>query len=93
MEELDEILEAEVVEEKENWFVKKKTQFVDFCKQHPDIVLTVIGGIASLAGGAMKLAASKNEYQDEVYMTDGDDVYKLPARQVRSKKMTTMKTK
>lgn len=90
---MDEIKDEVVEVEEVSWFKRKKNQFVDFCKQHPDIVLTVVGGLASLVGGAMKLVASKNEYQDEVYMTDGDDVYKLPARQVKSKKMTTVKTK
>ena len=80
----------EVVEEK-NWFGRTKDKFKTFCKEHPDIILTVLGGAASLVGGAMKLIAVKNEYSDEVYVTDGDDVYKVPARQMKSKKTVKIK--
>ena len=85
MEEEKEIIE-EVVET-EGWWTRVK----NWCGEHPDIVLTLLGGACSIVGGAMKLHAMKNEYQDEVYMTDGDSVYRLPAKSMNSKKLKTLK--
>lgn len=67
------------------WFVDQKTKVVNFCKEHPDVVWTVIGGFASLAGGCIKLYCSKTEYDDYVYtVTTDDEIYKLPAKPVKT---------
>lgn len=87
----EQIVEEVVVEEKKGWFKNKKDQFVNFCKQHPEGVLTVIGGVFGLAGAAMNLIAVKNEYKDNVYMSDGDQIYKIPAKEMNSQKVKTVK--
>lgn len=67
------------------WFVDKKNKVVKFCEDHPDVILTVIGGLASLAGGCIKLYCSKTEYEDYVYtVTTDDEIYKIPAKPVKS---------
>ena len=78
------------MEEQMNWFEDKKTKFLEFCRKHPDILLTIIGGTFSLAGAIVNYATTKNEYRDNVYMTDGDNVYKIPAKSMESKKLTTV---
>lgn len=78
-------------EKKVNWFVDKKNKFVEFCKQHPEGVLTVIGGLFTLAGGAMKIYSAAHEYEDEVYMVQNDKVYRLPAKQLQSQKVADLK--
>ena len=78
-------------EVKMNWFEDKKNKFKEFCKQHPDILLTVVGGVFTLAGACINYATTKNEYKDNVYMTDGEDVYKIPAKSMNSKKLKTVK--
>ena len=82
---------VEVVEEKKSWFKNKKDQFVAFCKDHPEGVLTVIGGLFGLAGAAMNIYAVQNEYKDNVYMSDGDQIYKVPAKEMNSRKVHTVK--
>lgn len=66
------------------WWIDKKTKVKNFCSNHPDVVLTVIGGLASLAGGALKLYANKTEYEDYLYTTVDDQVYKLPAKEMKT---------
>lgn len=78
-------------EQKKSWLQDKKDKIFDFWKTHPDIMLTVIGGFFTLAGAFVNLATTKNEYKDNVYMTDGDEVYKIPAKSMHSKKLTTLK--
>lgn len=81
------------VEIKETWWLKGKNKVKKFCEDHPDVVLTFIGGAFTLVGGAMKLIAASKEYSDEVYMTDGDNVYKLPAREIKNgNKVKTVKS-
>lgn len=77
-------------EKKKGWFVTKKDQFVSFCKQHPEGVLTVVGGLFTVAAGALKLIANKTEYEDNVYMIQNDKVYKLPAKEMNSKRIDTV---
>lgn len=36
------------------WFIEKKAKISKFCEDHPDVVFTVIGGFASLAGGFLR---------------------------------------
>lgn len=72
------------------WFEDQKNKVVNFCKDHPDVVLTVVGGLASLGGGIIKLYCSKTEYDDYVYtVTTDEEVYKIPAKQMRSAKLLT----
>lgn len=78
-------------ETKKNWFQEKKDKFLEFCNKHPDILLTVLGGTFTLAGAFVNYATTKNEYKDNVYMTDGEDVYKIPAKSMNSKKLKTVK--
>ena len=85
-------MEEEILEvEKKNWFKDKKDKFLEFCHNHPDIMLTVVGGVFTLAGACVNYATTVNEYKDSVYMTDGDDVYKLPASKMNTKKIKTVK--
>ena len=72
------------------WFGDQKRKVVQFCKDHPDVILSVIGGIASVTGGCIKLYLSKTEYDDYIYTTTIDnEIYKLPAKPVKSAKMIT----
>ena len=66
------------------WWNDKKTKVKIFCSNHPDVVLTVVGGLASLAGGALKLYANKSEYENYLYTTVDDQVYKLPAKEMKT---------
>ena len=78
-------------EQKKSWFADKKDKFLDFCRRHPDACLTVLGGLATLAGGALKVMAYKNEYDDNVYMVQDDKVYRIPAKEMQSKKVAELK--
>lgn len=78
------------MEENKNWFKDKKDRFLAFCQKHPDIILSVVSGIFTLAGACVSYAATKSEYTDNVYMTDGEDVYKIPAKSMNSKKLKTV---
>lgn len=73
-----------------SWFEDKKDKLLIFCKTHPDILLTVVGGTFSLAGAILNYLSTKNEYRDNVYMTDGEDVYKIPAKAMNSEKLKTV---
>ena len=78
MEEKVEVIEAE---EK----VTFKTKIKNFCSNHPDVVLTVVGGFASILGGCLKLYANKSDYDDYLYTSlDDGNIYKLPAKQMKS---------
>lgn len=68
------------------WLDEKKTKVKDFCSKHPDVVLTVVGGFASIIGGCLRLYANKSEYEDYLYTTVDDEVYKLPAKEMRTAK-------
>ena len=78
-------------EEKKGWFATKKEQFVSFCRRHPEGCLTVLGGLFTLAGGAVKLYTSRTEYDDEVYMIQDDKLYRVPAKELQSKKVAKLK--
>jgi len=78
-------------EQKKGWFADKKEKVVGFFRAHPEGTLTVLGGLFTLAGGAMKLYSVSKEYQDEVYMTNGEDVFKLPAKAMNAKKIKPIK--
>ena len=77
-------------EKKKGWFADKRDKFLDFCKRHPEGVLTVVGGLFTVTAGAMKLIASKTEYEDNVYLVQNDKVYRLPAKELQSKKIDTV---
>ena len=57
----------EEVKEEKGWFADKIEKIKKFCEEHPDVVLTLAGGAASLLGGALKLYAAKTDYTE----TDG----------------------
>lgn len=78
-------------EKKKGWFADKRDRFLNFCKAHPEGTLTVLGGLFTLAGGAMKLIAASREYEDEVYMVQDEKVYRVPAKQLQSKKVAELK--
>lgn len=78
-------------EEKKSWFADKRDKFLDFCKRHPEGVLTVIGGLFTLAGGAMKIYSAQHEYEDTVYCIQNDKVYRLPAKELQSQKVADLK--
>ena len=76
---------------KENWFVVKKSQVVNYFRQRPELTLTMLGGLFTVVAAGINCYTVKNEYRDSVYMTDGDDVYKIPAKSMNSKKLKTVK--
>lgn len=78
-------------EKKTSWFAEKRDKFVEFWKSRPELVLTVVGGAFTVLGACINCYTVKNEYKDQVYMTDGEDVYKIPAKAMNSKKLTTVK--
>ena len=87
-----EILEGTVVESEEktfkDWWNERK--FVIWFKEHPDVSLTLLGGVLSIAGAAVKIAADRKEYDDAIFITASDDsVYKLPAKQMKTVKQKT----
>ena len=71
------------------WLEEKKSKAKEFCSNHPDVVWTVIGGFASLLGAGIKLYANKTEYDDYLYTTVDDEVYKLPAKEMKTAKKIT----
>ena len=57
----------------------------EYCSEHSDTILCVLGGAASIIGGCIKLYAYKNEYDDNLFITDQDgNIHKLPAKQMKS---------
>jgi hypothetical protein len=50
----------------------------------------VLGGLFTVIGAGINCYTVKNEYKDQVYMTDGDDVYRLPAKKMQAKKLNTL---
>lgn len=78
-------------EKKQSWISVKKQKVVDYFKSRPELTLTVVGGLFTVIGACINCYTVKNEYKDQVYMTDGDDVYKIPAKAMNSKKLTTVK--
>ena len=80
-------MEETKVDKIKNWFGDKKDKVKKFCSEHPDVVLTVVGGLASVVGGCIKLYASKSEYENYVYtVTDKGNVYKVPAKRLETAK-------
>ena len=78
---------VEIIVEEEKKTLKQR--FVGWCKEHPDVLLTVVGGIASIVGGCIKLYANKSEYEDNLFTTVDDQVYKIPAKQMKTATYTT----
>ena len=76
-EKVEEVLEEEV---KATLWTKIKW----WCKDHPDVILTVAGGIASIVGGCIKLYANKSEYEDHLFTQVDGQVYKLPAKEMKT---------
>lgn len=68
------------------WFVEKKEQVKTYFKEHPDTVLTIISIGASILGGAMKIYASKSEYDGNLFTEVDGDIYKIPAKQMKTAK-------
>lgn len=73
-----------------SWFVEKRNKFIEFFKSRPELTLTVIGGLFTVLGACINYCTVKNEYKDQVYMTDGEDVYRIPAKAMNSKKLKTV---
>lgn len=87
-----EILEGTVVDSEErtfkDWWNERK--LVIWFKDHPDVSLTLLGGVLSIVGAAVKIAADRKEYDDSVFITASDNsVYKLPAKQMKTVKQKT----
>ena len=78
-------------EKKQSWFAVKKQKVAAWFVDHPELTLTVLGGLFTVIGAGINCYTVKNEYKDSVYMTDGDDVYKIPAKSMNSKKLKTVK--
>lgn len=66
------------------WIEEKTAKAKDFCGKHPDVLLTLLGGVASVIGGCLKLYMSKTEYEDYIYTTVDDEVYKIPAKEMKT---------
>ena len=71
-------------------FAEKRDKVIEFFKSRPELVLTVVGGLFTILGACINCYTVKNEYKDQVYMTDGEDVYRIPAKAMNSKKLTTV---
>lgn len=79
-----------MIEKIKAWFKRTKDKVFGFCEEHPDVVLTVAGGFASLVGGCIKLYCSKTEYDDYIYsITEENQIYKIPAKPVKTGKLIT----
>ena len=58
---------------------------VRWFKDHPDIGLTLLGGVLSIIGAGVKIAANKSEYEDNIFMTATDgDIYKVPVKKMKT---------
>lgn len=77
-------------ERQKSWFVDKRDKFIGFWKARPELTLTVLGGLFTVIGAGINCYTVKNEYKETVYMTDGDDVYRLPAKKMQAKKLNTL---
>ena len=73
-----------------SWFVEKRNKVIGFFKSRPELTLTVVGGLFTVLGACINYITVKNEYKDQVYMTDGEDVYRIPAKAMNSKKLKTV---
>lgn len=86
----NEVLEGTVVDDKKSfseWWNERK--IVQWFKAHPDASLTLLGGVLSIAGAAVKIMASNKEYEDAVYLTASDDqVYKVPCKGMKTIKQS-----
>lgn len=72
------------------WWNEKTLPTREWIGKHPDVCLTLIGGICSLLGGALKIYAMKTEYQDNLYTVVDGEVYKVPAKGMKTaNKVTT----
>lgn len=78
-------------EKKQSWFAVKKQKVAVWFAEHPELTLTVLGGLFTVIGAGINCYTVKNEYKDNVYMTDGKDVYKIPAKSMNSQKLKTVK--
>ena len=70
---------------KERW-IERWDKILDWAGEHPDVLLTVAGGIMSLVGGGLKLYATKSDFNDHLYTTIDDEVYKIPAKHMKTTK-------
>ena len=61
----------------------------DWCKKHPDVVFTLIGGLGAFFGGCIKLYIHNHEYEDSIMAISNGDVYEVPAKKVKSIEVTT----
>ena len=67
-----------------NWFKEKWATVKDFCGAHPDVVLSILGGLFTLTGGALEIYANRTEYEDNVFTTVDDKVYKIPCKKMKT---------
>ena len=72
-------------EEKLTWKEKVK----DFCKEHKDVLLTGATILASIGCGVMKIVANKREYEDNLFTEVDGEIYKIPAKQMKTAKNLT----
>ena len=72
------------------WWNERK--FVKFCKEHPDGILGIIGGLITVLASVIKIYLSKSEYEDYIFVTDNiGDVHKVPSKIMRTAKDTCSK--
>lgn len=74
---------VEVINE-EKQEVSTKDKIFKFCSDHADGLLGLLGGLAALASGILGVYVSKTEYNDNVFTTIEDDVYKIPCKRMKT---------
>lgn len=58
-----------------------RTEFVKFVKETPQAQVTLLAAVLALAGGGMKLAATKNEFDSDLFTTSTDgQIYRIKAK-------------
>ena len=61
----------------------KQSKFGVWCKEHSGEIITVFGGVCTVAGAVISLCTKKYEENDYVYTTSADgDVYRLKAKRM-----------
>lgn len=78
--------DIEVTKRKKSFWEKlTNSKPVVWFKEHPDIGLTLLGGVLSIVGAGVKIAANKSEYEDNLFVTGTDGgVYKVPVKKMKT---------
>lgn len=67
----------------------KDTKFCQWCRAHSGEIITVFGGVCTVAGAIINLCTKKYEEDSYVYTTTKDgDVYRLKAKKLPTQDST-----